>query len=29
LATTTDTSWVDPATPFLGMRLYRLTLLHD
>lgn len=29
LATTTDTSWVDPATPGPQMRLYRLTLLHD
>jgi|GEM_PF-2196722 len=26
---TTDTSWVDPETPFLGMRLYQLTLLHN
>jgi hypothetical protein len=29
LATTTDTSWIDPATPGPQMRLYRLTLLHD
>lgn len=26
---TTDTSWVDPETPFLGMRLYHMTLLHN
>ncbi len=26
---TTDTSWVDPETPFLGKRFYQLTLLQN